>query len=673
MKLKVKNLWEKIIKYIKNYIKNNPLFTSYILLSIIEVLYLRLITTHTFFHLNPLLTDLGLIIFLGSFNFFFKTEKGRYHYLQTLIILYTIVTISNTIYYSCYASFGSITELSSLGQANKVTGAIWERFSILYLLYLFIPILFYIIYNKMKKKSSILNNNKIYIKNKIKKTILTSILILVLSFITATGQDYSRLYKQWNRPYVVNRFGIILYQSIDVFKYLTTNISSVFGFQNALIDTTEYYENNDDYQEANKYTGLLEGYNIVFVHMESVQSFLLDLNFNNQDVLPNVKKLIKEGMYFSNFYPQISLGTSSDTEFTILTSLLPTNTGIVFTNYYNRDYTTIPKIFNDKNYYTFSMHGNDFTMWNRSIVHPTLGYKHFYFKDSYTFTEDESLNLGINDSAFFKQSITYLEDIEKTTTNYMGTVITLSNHSPFIYLDKYAPYDLSKTYRIYNAETNKYESEKIDYLTGTTIGNYIISSHNADIALGEFIDSINDSNYFNNTIFIFYGDHDPRLSIDQYNYFYNYDPLTNDILNENDEQYYDYNEYSQILNRSTPLIIWSKNEKVRDLLHGEYDYPMGMIDVMPTIGNMFNFKNDYALGHDIFNIKNNNIVVFPNGDYITKNFLYNSSNNNIYTLKDNISIKDQYLEETKEYANKIISISNNIIKYDLLKIIKENR
>ena len=32
---------------------------------------------------------------------------------------------------------------------------------------------------------------------------------------------------------------------------------------------------------------------------------------------------------------------------------------------------------------------------------------------------------------------------------------------------------------------------------------------------------------------------------------------------------------------------------------------MGIIDVMPTLGNMFGVKNEFALGNDIFNIDDN--------------------------------------------------------------------
>ena len=143
------------------------------------------------------------------------------------------------------------------------------------------------------------------------------------------------------------------------------------------------------------------------------------------------------GLFFTNFYPQVSTGTSSDTEFTILTSLMPASSGTVFVSYYNREYNTIPKYLKELGYKTFSVHGNHASMWNRSKVHPRLGYDKMYFEEYFEYTEDDVINLGINDSLFFKQVVPLLEEYEKDSTPYMSTVITLSNHSPFIYKDKY--------------------------------------------------------------------------------------------------------------------------------------------------------------------------------------------------------------------------------------------
>ena len=51
-----------------------------------------------------------------------------------------------------------------------------------------------------------------------------------------------------------------------------------------------------------------------------------------------------------------------------------------------------------------------------------------------------------------------------------------------------------------------------------------------------------------------------------------------------------------------------------------------MYDIAPTLGNMFGFKNPYALGNDIFSISNN-MVVFPDGNGITNKMYYNSQKN----------------------------------------------
>ena len=668
---------KRFFNFLSTYIYNNKMYCIYALISSILMFTIRLLTTNVYLTIYPILVDLALILILGAFSFFFKTHLKRFVYLECLLTFHSVVCVINAIYYTYYASFGSITELGSLGQVKTVKEAFYEHLNPLQFIYLIAPFVFYFIYKKAKKKLPEIKKGKKYLRKKFWKTVGVSFLIASLSFITATRSDYSRLYKQWNRPYVVNRFGLILYHTMDIVNYLSSHVTTIFGMDNALYETQEFFNNNTQYKESNKYTGMFEGHNVIFVHLESVQSFLMDLEFNGEYVLPTVRKLASEGMYFTNFYPQISLGTSSDTEFSLLTSLMPSNTGTVFTNFYNRKYVTLPKLLSDKDYYTFSMHGNDFTMWNRNNAHPNLGYKEFYFKEKYDVTEEESMNLGITDSAFFRQSMNYLEDIEKNNTNYMGTVITLSNHSPYIFLDKYKEYDLSGEYDVTDPETDIVTKQKLDYLTGTSIGNYIISSHSADLALGEFINYINESEYFNNTIFVFYGDHDPRLSSDQYNYFYNYDPVTEDLLSSDDKDYYDYNEGRHIENRKTPLIIWSKNENIRNLIQGEIDYPMGMIDIMPTIGNMLNVSNPYAIGYDIFNVKENNIVSFPNGDFITKDYIYDCSKDTIYDIetKEIINKEDlntEKIELLKDYVSDRISISNNIIHYDLINVIEKN-
>ena len=94
---------------------------------------------------------------------------------------------------------------------------------------------------------------------------------------------------------------------------------------------------------------------------------------------------------------------------------------------------------------------------------------------------------------------------------------------------------------------------------------------------------------------------------------------------------------------------------------------MGMIDVMPTIGNMIGIKNNYALGKDIFTTQEKNIVPFPDGDYVTDTYYYSSSKDESYIISKNSVISDDTLKKGIEYTEKRIEISNNIIIHDLIK------
>ena len=97
------------------------------------------------------------------------------------------------------------------------------------------------------------------------------------------------------------------------------------------------------------------------------------------------------------------------------------------------------------------------------------------------------------------------------------------------------------------------------------------------------------------------------------------------------------------------------------------DTPMGMIDVMPTLGNMLNIYNKYALGNDIMNIDDGeNIVVFKDGSYLTSKIYYNAKNNEVYTLSNGV-ISEDYISKNSDYANEILDISNDLIVYDLFK------
>lgn len=659
---------KKILNYIKsfsNFIKYNKQFCSFIILSILCAIFLRVSTSGNILNLKPLLFEISMPILIGSFAYFNK-PKNQFGYLLGCLLALDVVCIVNAIYYEFYSSYASFSLITALKQVGEVGDAVFAKMKLIHFIYLLAPIIF-IFVNKSLNSKDYFNYVTKFEKTKslLKQVFLFGLTVFLVGFFTLSSTSISRLAKQWNREYIVNRYGIVVYQINDLINTLRPKISSLFGYDVALKNFNDYFDLNTREKSNNEYTNMFKDYNIVFVHMESMTSFILDLEINGMKIAPNLRKLADEGLYFSNFYPQIGVGTSSDSEFTLNTSLMPATTGTVFVSYFDRDFVTIPKLLKDKGYYTFSMHGNKASMWNRNNMHPNLGYMDFYSKTS--FVIDEEVGLGLSDKSFFRQAVPILETIEKNNSKYMGTVITLSNHTPFTNNKLFDQIKLNYEATVYNETLKKNEKVTYSYLEGTKLGDYIRSSHYADEQIGYFMDMVNKSNCFNNTLFVFYGDHDPKLSIDEFNYYYNFNFETGTIKNENDPTYVVYDYYKNELNKKTPLILWSKNKK----LATEVDYYMGMIDVMPTVGNMIDIYNNYALGHDIFEIKNDNIIVFPNGNYLTNKVYYRNSRGEYKALNLDEILSDEYIMNSKDYADKIIEISDGIITHDLIIASKE--
>ena len=650
-------------KLISSYFKDNKLFLVYILVCVLNSTLLRIFTMPTmenYLSIKPIVADLAIVTIIGSFSYLFK-GRGRYTYLLIWAIIFTAICTINSAYYTFYTSFASVSMLSLTQYIGEVGDAVVENvLQIKDLVYIF-PLIFFIYYHHRIVKK---DKYKVYIKEtrikKFKNTIITGAVILLLFILSLSSLEISRFVKQWNREYIVMRFGIYLYQGNDIVASIGPQISAMFGYDDAKKEFNEYYEGRPDEQDyTNEYTDVLEGRNVIVIHAESLQGIAINRTFNGEEVTPNLNRLINEGMYFNNFYSEVSVGTSSDTELTYNTSLMPTQNGTAFVSYFDRTYISTPSLMKEKGYYTFSMHANNADFWNRRAMHESLGYDKFYSKETYEVNDEDIIGLGLSDKSFFAQSVEKLKKISEEHDKYYGYIITLTNHTPFSDTDKYGEFPVTMKTTITNEDGTTEEIEA-PYLEGTKLGNYFKSVHYADEALGEFFNDMDEAGLLDNTVVIIFGDHDARLPKSEFNLMYNYDPATDDIKDEEDPTYVDYDSFDYELDRKVPLIIWTKD----GALKGEVNYTMGMYDVMPTIGNMLGFYNKYALGHDIFETKDDNIVVFPNGNWVTNLMYYNSQKGEYKLLKDEI-IDENYIKENNQYTEKLLDVSNKAIVFDL--------
>ena len=660
MKGKIKKTIENIHNFnYKHYFNTSILFFTFVVTTLINGMLLRFITVHNYFDIKPILADLAVVLLFGSFVYLFK-PKNRFKYLMIISVLFIAICVINSLYYTYYMSFASFSLIAvSLTVVDVGDAVVKNVMQFKDFIFLWQIIVLIIVHHRLKKKDYYTKIAKLENKKKrFSGTIISAVVIYALFFATVTSVEYSRLSKQWNREFLVTKFGVYTYQLHDLFKSLDAKFNTLFGYDNAAKDFRDFYENKEEHKD-NDYTNIFKDYNVIVIHAESIQNIALKTSFNGQEVAPNLNKLKDEGLYFSNFYAQASSGTSSDSEFTFSTSLLPVTNGAVAISYWDREYETIQNQLKGAGYRTISMHGNTGSFWNRINFHNKLGYDKFYSKKDYEI--DDTIGLGLSDKSFFRQSVEKLKKEYDENGKFMATLIMLSNHTPFDDLEDYGPFDVSLKETKVN-ENGETEEVVYPYMEDTKLGNYFKSVHYADSAIGQLMEDLDKEGLLDKTIIVLYGDHDAKLPKADFSRLYNYDKETDEEKDPESEGYIDVDYYKYELDRSVPFIIWSKDKKLSKTVNTA----MGMVDVSPTIANMLGVKTTYNLGNDVMNL-NDNIVVFPNGNWLTNNIYYNTQKDQYKILNTNYIVNTDEIEKNNEYVSQKLSISNDIILYDLIK------
>ena len=660
---KVSNLIHRIINYdYRSYCRNNVLFLTFVISSVVNGMLIRFLTVKNFFDIRPVIADIAMVVIIGSFGYLFKPKK-RFIYYFIWSIIYSLICVINSMYYTNYLSYSSISLIATSFLIVDVGDAIVENVmeikDFCYLWQILVIIFVHIKLCRKKYYDKLVLANKMFVK-----TLLSGFVFVLIFSCTLNASDVGRITKQWNREYIVMRYGIYTYQFSDIFASLTPTINSMFGYDKNAKVFRDYYNKNSYEPVKNEYSDIFKGKNVLVIHGESIQQFTMDTSINGVLLTPNLNKLASEGIYFNNFYAEESVGTSSDTEFTFSTSLLPATSGTVAINYWDRDYPTIQKQFKNMGYYVFSMHGNNCTFWNRNMLHESLGYDKFYCHTE-AYDIDETIGLGLSDKSFFRQSISYLKDINNEHSNWYGTMIMLTNHTPFSYIGEYSNLDVTYKYSTIDKETGKTVEKSAPFLEGTVLGNYFKSVHYADQAIGQLIKDMDKEGLLDNTVIVIYGDHDAKIKKSEYEYYYNYDYKTNSVIDKSNPNYHEVTDYEYEVNRKVPLIIWTKDNSI----NVKSSKVGGMVDIVPTLGNLFGFTDEYALGHDLFSVQDN-LVVFPDGNWITDRMYYNSQKEEAL-LFDSDPISVDYIEKNNLIADEKISVSNSIIVYDMIRSLEK--
>lgn len=593
--------------------------------------------------INPIATGL---LFLGI-ALYFKNTKAFYSASIIIYLLLTLLLFSNAMYYREFSDY--ITVNTVLG-SSKVASGLGESAIQLFRFWDVVYFFDLIILLVLKVTKKIKPDRRPF--NKRAAFAVTWIAILTFSanlFLAETDRS-ELLTRTFSRDYLVKYLGLNAFTIYDgIQTYNTSQIRAKASPQD-LSEVTDYIK--EHYASPNEdYFGKAKGKNVIYIHLESFQQFLIDYKLVDEDgveheVTPFLNSLFhgQETYAFDNFFNQVKAGKTSDAETMFENSLFGLNQGSLFTQFGGKNtFEAAPNILAQNGGYTSAVfHGNAGTFWNRNETYKSFGYDYFFDSSYYDVSADNSFQYGLHDKPFFEQSIRYLEHIQQP---FYTKFITVSNHYPY----------------------EQFKNDESGFPLATTkdetINGYFATANYLDTAVKEFFDYLKASGLYDNSIIVLYGDH--------YGISNSRNPALAPLLGMDSETW---NEYNTAMVQRVPYMIVNPGDTNGHINH-TYG---GEIDALPTLLHLLGVdtSNYLQLGQDLFSKDNNQIVAFRNNNFISKEItvigdrIYNTETSELIVNPDETTLA--LVDSQKEAVRKQLAISDQINNGDLLRFYNDS-
>ena len=561
--------------------------------------------------LNPLPAGLLLL----GISLFFKGRKSYWILIATDLVL-SLWLFANILYYREFSNFLSLSIIKTSGSTADNLGKSIVGITRATDFLTFIDIAFVIILMVSKIVKYDLRPLKLKF-NLLLEGI--AVLLIGINLMMAQKDRPGLLTRTFDNSYIVKYLGMNEYAVYDAFKTAQTSEQMAKANVSDLQAVKKYLKLN--YVKPNSaYTGVAKGKNVMVIHLESFQQFLIGYKWKGKEVTPNLNKLYhaKNTLSFSNFYNQVGQGKTSDAEMMLENSLFGLQSGSAMSSYgTSNTFESAPAILTQQGGYTTAvMHGGAGSFWNRNNAYKQFGYEYFMPLSYYQNKPKYYIGYGLKDKVFFSQSIKYIERLPQP---FYLKLITVTNHYP---------YDLDKK----NQSIAKTE-------TGDeTVDGYVQTAHYLDQAIGQLMRWLQKTGLAKNTLLVFYGDH--------YGISGNHHKASAELLNQDEFTNFDNLKFQRV-----PLMFHMKGLKggIKKTYGGE-------IDVLPTLLNLLGIKNQKTIqfGHDLLSKKAPQIVAQRNGDFITP--LYAKVGSTYYDTKTGAEI----IKPDKKLKTELVAISNKV-------------
>ncbi len=301
--------------------------------------------------------------------------------------------------------------------------------------------------------------------------------------------------------------------------------------------------------------------NVVIVLMESLAVEDLATEYNGRNLMPFLNDLISRSYYFENFY---SAGVHTNNGIASTLYGYPPQFDKTMMGVSVDQYTGLPVTLRDAGYQTLFFLTSNPQYDNMNSFLLENGFDRVY--SQYDYPQEKAVNnFGVQDDFLFEYGIETLNTLSQQDEPFFATFMTVSNHPPYVIPKEFAD-------------------------AGGDDKQRIISF--ADHSMKEFMEDARRQSWFENTIFVFLGDHGRIQGAQRYDMSltYNHVPL---II------------YSPLF-QDMPKIFSQFGGRKRNTCTVVSDHHLGCIDdeffYMPKIFSQFGGQVDvFATGMGMLN------------------------------------------------------------------------
>ncbi|TCN21408.1 LTA synthase family protein [Mesobacillus foraminis] len=571
--------------------------------------------------LNPLASA---ILFMGLAMF--RKGKKKYSSLLAIYFVLSFILYANVLYYRFFNDFITLPTLTQTQNFGDVSGSVLSLLKPYDILFFVDFILLAVLVSKRFNFIPV-DTSKIS-RRKIAAVMLTALAIFSANLGMAEADRPQLLKRTFDRNYIVKYLGMYNYTIYDAIQSTKASAQRVMADSNDVTEVVNYTQSQ--FAEPNPdYFGAAKGKNVIYLHLESMQNFLIDYKLNGEEVTPFLNSLTRDSntLYFDNFYHQTAQGKTADAEFMLENSLFGLPQGSAFSTKGLNTYQAAPAILGQNGYTSAVFHGNTKSFWNRDEIYKSFGFNKFFDSSYYDMSPENVSNYGLKDKPFFKESIPLLQSLPQP---FYSKFIMLTNHYPF-------PID-------------EEEATIAPHTTGDkSVDTYFQTARYSDEALRQFFADLKASGLYENSIIVMYGDH--------YGISQNHNKAMEKVLGK---------EVTPLVSaelQEVPLFIHAPG------LEGGVNHQYGgQIDLLPTLLHLLGIESDQfvQLGTDLLSKEHRELVAFRNGDFVSPEV---------------VSIDEKYfdpktgelLEETEEFdhlrkiVNQQLDLSDKVVNGDLLR------